>query len=70
MRAQGQPGRAATRKRLPVCQECTGPNATAGDYEREDGHTGAMRGRMLSAAEYNTYLGLAEVGEWEERFQA
>ena len=36
----------------------------------EDGHTGAMRSRMLSAAEYNTYLGLAEVEEWEERFQA
>ncbi|MEO6985908.1 MAG: isocitrate lyase/phosphoenolpyruvate mutase family protein [Paralcaligenes sp.] len=37
---------------------------------REDGHTGAMRGRMLSAAEYNTYLGLDEVEEWEGRFQA
>ncbi|MBV6304549.1 isocitrate lyase/PEP mutase family protein [Candidimonas humi] len=37
---------------------------------REDGNTGAMRGRMLSAAEYNAYLGLAEVEEWEQRFPA
>jgi hypothetical protein len=28
----------------------------------------AMPGQC--AAEYNTYLGLAEVEEWEERFQA
>jgi 2-methylisocitrate lyase-like PEP mutase family enzyme len=37
---------------------------------RDDGHTGAMRSRMLSSAEYNTYLGLSEVEEWEERFPA
>jgi 2-methylisocitrate lyase-like PEP mutase family enzyme len=37
---------------------------------KEDGHTGAMRERMLSAAEYNAYMGLSEVEEWEERFPA
>lgn len=37
---------------------------------REDGNTAAMEGRMLTAAEYSAYLGLAEVEEWESRFPA
>jgi 2,3-dimethylmalate lyase len=35
---------------------------------REDGATTAMRPRMISGAEYNAYLGLAEVESWETRF--
>jgi 2-methylisocitrate lyase-like PEP mutase family enzyme len=37
---------------------------------RDDGNTAAMRERMLSAAEYNDYLGLADVEEWEGRYPA
>lgn len=37
---------------------------------KTDGHTGAMRERMLTSAEYNEYLGLSEVERWEERFPA
>jgi 2-methylisocitrate lyase-like PEP mutase family enzyme len=37
---------------------------------RNDGSTAAMRDRMLTAAEYSGYLGLAEVEEWENRFPA
>jgi 2-methylisocitrate lyase-like PEP mutase family enzyme len=37
---------------------------------RDDGNTAAMHDRMLSASEYNGYLGLAEVEEWEGRFPA
>ena len=33
-----------------------------------DGATTAMRARMISGAEYNAYLGLAEVEGWEARF--
>jgi 2-methylisocitrate lyase-like PEP mutase family enzyme len=37
---------------------------------RDDGNTAAMRGRMLSGAEYSGYLGLQDVEEWESRFPA
>ncbi len=37
---------------------------------RQDGNTGAMRGRMLTGAEYSDYLGLEEVEEWEARYPA
>ena len=35
---------------------------------KQDGSTTAMRPRMISGAEYNAYLGLAEVERWETRF--
>ncbi len=35
---------------------------------KQDGATTAMRPRMISGAEYNAYLGLAEVERWETRF--
>ena len=35
---------------------------------KQDGSTTAMRPRMISGAEYNAYLGLAEVEAWETRF--
>lgn len=35
---------------------------------KQDGSTVAMRPRMISGAEYNAYLGLAEVESWETRF--
>jgi 2,3-dimethylmalate lyase len=35
---------------------------------KADGSTAAMRARMISGAEYNACLGLAEVEAWEARF--
>jgi 2-methylisocitrate lyase-like PEP mutase family enzyme len=38
------------------------------DHLRTDGHTQAVRPRMLSSQEYNECLGLPEVEAWEARF--
>lgn len=35
---------------------------------KKDGHTRAVRHRMLSIREYNDVLGLAEVEQWEQKF--
>lgn len=37
---------------------------------RQDGNTAAMRQRMLTAAEYNDYLGLRDIERWEDRYPA
>ena len=37
---------------------------------QQDGNTAAMRQRMLTPAEYNQYLGLAEVEAWEAEYPA
>ncbi|MFC4274321.1 isocitrate lyase/PEP mutase family protein [Achromobacter aloeverae] len=37
---------------------------------RQDGNTDAMRGRMLTSAEYSDYLGLEDVEAWEARYPA
>jgi 2-methylisocitrate lyase-like PEP mutase family enzyme len=35
---------------------------------KQDGHTGRVRNRMLSSAEYNEALNLTDIEEWESRY--